>query len=197
MIGKNWNKINAICSIILATVAVLALVASVITSRNSDELSRQVIAMTPSKYAYIDSMQTDYFGNIIYEPIANVNNSMFDWSTRVNFNIINSGQLNTGNIQVSKRPELNSDNTFDLKDININDISSKGNDAFRLNFSLANNSNLLGLHQINLSINCPNCVGEGANGRIISTIYICVYNNSKYKYNSGLVEVFKSGCTIY
>ena len=189
----DWDRINAICSIILATVAIAALVASIIFSISSYKLSKQVIDMTSPKYAYITPELTYWSGNTSYMPLSDTNNSEVNYGyTQVDFNIMNTGQSNTGQVQVSERPELNSDQTFTLNPIEIRDIAKGNNQDFTLNFSVANYSTVLGLHQINLGIYCENCFEQ--NSLIIKTIYVCVYNDSKYSGHDNWLKVVDSGC---
>lgn len=185
----NLEEINTICSMILAFVAVIALVASGIASYQSNKLSKQVINLTPSKYANLDSILSDYLGNMDFDAYMNINNTN---QTEVHINLVNTGQLNTGAVQISKRDEFNSDNYFSLHDVNIPDIPSKSNNATSLTFDVNNAPGIIGLHQINLSIYCANCLEQGT--LKMKTIYICIYNESKYSGHSGWLRVVNNGC---
>ena len=173
-VNKLYNILKGIDSNkVLAIVAILTLIASVIASTNSINLSKKIIDMTPSKYAYIDSMTTDFINQNFYVSLENVNNKK---GLEIGFNMINTGQLNSGKIQITTREIYNSDYNFTLQPIDILDIDSKSNKAFKLNFSITKPLTSFGNHQINLSIFCMNCYEQGILNT--KTIFICIYNNS-------------------
>jgi len=186
---KDWNKITAISSLILALATIIAIFISIISISDSHSLNQKVIDMTPSKYAHIDFVLAYYTGNIDYDAFMNIKNRNF---TQVGFNIINTGQLNTGQVQIAKIDELNSDTTFSLDVVNIPDIASKTNNLSMLTFNVKNYSNILGLHQINLSVFCINCLEQGF--ATIHPIYICIYNESKYPYHEGWINITSRNC---
>jgi len=171
-----WTKVLAIGTIIALIISGIALISSIQSSNKSNNLSQKVIEMTPSKYAYIDFSLSDYFGNMIIYPLTNIDNQKY---VPMGINIINTGNLNTGKISISKRDEFNSDDTLDLYQVIIQDIGSQTNNASLLKFDVLNYSKLLGLHQINLSIYCPNCI-EQDKVRNPEVVYICVYNDTEY-----------------
>jgi hypothetical protein len=155
---------------------------------------KDILKQTSSpRYANIDFTLSQYVGNTAYFPISNINNKkQFNISKdNIGINIINTGQLNTGEIQLSQRY---SDNNLFFDTLNVGDINSKSNKAFWINFTVTNYTNLIGEHRVNLTVFCPNCFEQGTKGLMTDEVVLCFYNDSKYSGSEGWNEVVRNGC---
>jgi len=162
------EDINRRVNITLAFIAIIAIVVSIYSSMTVNELSQRVIELTPSKYAYIDVTLSNYLNNSLPIEISQFKQG----DARLGINIINTGQLNTGNISLYQRiPE----GPIEIESISIPDINSKSNYAFWVNLSYTDTKNIIGWQNIHLIIHCPNCFEQ--NTLINQNISICVYDN--------------------
>jgi len=156
---------------------------------NIQEQQKEILKQTsPAKYASIDPLLSQYIGNTAYFTVSDIKSREdAGASNRVGLNIINTGQLNTGEVQLSQRY---ANDVFQFETLSIGDIFSKSNKAFWMNFSVSNYSNILGAHKINLTIFCPNCFEQGAHGLMNTEIVLCIFNDTADNFN----DVAKRGC---
>ena len=149
--------------------AILALFLSysAVTQTNSNE--KKIIELTPSKYANIDITTSQFLYNAVPIELSKIKNK-----TKIGINIINTGQMNTGNLSAS----LDTSDSYFYADFiyPIYDIPSKSNYAFWLNITAVNYTNLIGVHKTKVRIFCPNCYEQ--KNVIFQEISICIWNDT-------------------
>jgi hypothetical protein len=176
---EGWSRSDIIClvgaigSLVLAAVAVWALVSSTQASDKTNNLNERLINMTPSRYAYIDATTIRYLDNHEVFYLKEI-----EEGTEVNLslNIINTGQLNTGGIEIGERYD---DPVFNFNIVQVRDIESMKNNVSIISFRIKNYTNILGVHPVNITINCPNCLEQGQS--IDKQIFICIANDYDFK----------------
>ena len=140
----------------------------------ANELTEKVINMTSSKYAYVEPTLSEWLYDRASYSFSSIR---LNDTNRLGLNIVNTGQLNTGDLQISDRYSLDKNLLF--PSINLIDLESKKNFAFWLNFTVKNDTNIIGLHKITLTVVCINCLEQGP--LINKDIYVCIYNDTIHK----------------
>jgi hypothetical protein len=166
----DWDKLVAIGTILLALASLVGLGISLKANENANENTQKIIDLTPSKYAYIEITLSEWTGDTIPISIYSIQED----KNQIGLNIINSGQMKTGEINLLYMTEP-SDISIEVSN-NITNIPSKDNYPIWINFSFVNNTNLIGIHNLPLRFACPNCRDQSV--IINKKINICIYNNS-------------------
>ena len=177
-INRRVNLTLAIITTITLVVTIIAVQSSYISSSIANNLAKRVVDLTPSKYADINAGLSQFSGDYAEYSLSQITqDKILKRDSQLGFNIINTGQLNTGNISIAMYyPKYNDTSVYFYPNYDVGDIESKNNKAFWLNFTITKEHNPIGLHYIPLRIICPNCKEQGV--AINREIYLCIYNES-------------------
>lgn len=147
----NWIAIEAIATILLLIFAVVSLFLS---NKTSNQALKTLERLSPSS-AYIEFTPAYWIGNDIEDYASNIKNK--NLNNYIAFNIINTGQIDSGKIVISY---WGNDKNFLFEDKKIKNLPRKTSNITEIQFKVNDSSNILGYHNLLFRIYCENCLEQ-------------------------------------
>jgi len=172
MSDNGWSRSDSF-SVIAIAVSVFALLLSHSASTEANNLSGKALDITPAKDAFVEYRLSNYHRGLAFRDLDNVLEDIeLDRPTNIGFNIINTGQIDTGEIMVL---EEGNDRSFGFKNIEIGNVEDGEGNSFWIPLDVHDESDLLGIHVIPIRIVCPNCFSQDI--VVITNVSVCVYED--------------------
>lgn len=168
--GIDWNKAQTLATIGLLIFAGWSLYLSNKTADRANDISEELIRLTPSNSAYIDAELTYYVENMVSRFTSG---TKMDDEGIISITLFNTGQMDTGSINIRLKEDHRN---FDFPTRRIENIPSRNNSDVSLDFKVKDIKDIVGTHELTFRIYCANCLNQDK--ILYKTIYFRIVNYS-------------------